>query len=152
MFSCRKRGDVQQLRFTGKPACNCFGDTSGCAGGRKIKDLRFHQKHQLLTVFCLLYHGFAGGASAVFPFSAMPANNLCHSLGWRQSFENTKQKTRTNKTFVRVLLEVLDGFEPSHEGFADPCLTTWLQHHIGAAYEARTRYLHLGKVALYQMS
>ena len=23
---------------------------------------------------------------------------------------------------------------------------------IGAAYEARTRYLHLGKVALYQMS
>ena len=23
---------------------------------------------------------------------------------------------------------------------------------VGAAYEARTRYLHLGKVALYQMS
>ena len=23
---------------------------------------------------------------------------------------------------------------------------------LGAAYEARTRYLHLGKVALYQMS
>ena len=25
-------------------------------------------------------------------------------------------------------------------------------HQIGAGYEARTRYLHLGKVALYQMS
>ena len=29
----------------------------------------------------------------------------------------------------------------------NPCLKT-----CGAAYEARTRYLHLGKVALYQMS
>ena len=43
-------------------------------------------------------------------------------------------------------------FELVDEGFADPCLTTWPRHHIGAADEARTRYLHLGKVALYQMS
>ena len=28
----------------------------------------------------------------------------------------------------------------------------WTPFSIGAAYEARTRYLHLGKVALYQMS
>ena len=77
-------------------------------------------------------------------------------------------------------------FELVDEGFADPCLTTWLCHRCfyfiicslnrnvhcffkfsfplrmptrscvgilsGAGNEARTRYLHLGKVALYQMS
>ena len=48
--------------------------------------------------------------------------------------------------------------------FAELCLTTWLCrhmdkrkggpsfYHFGAGDEARTRYLHLGKVALYQMS
>ena len=61
-------------------------------------------------------------------------------------------------------LEAPSGFGPENEGFADPCLTTWPQHHIktgcfctqlylnGAGDEARTRYLHLGKVALYRMS
>ena len=60
-------------------------------------------------------------------------------------------------------MEVTPGFEPGNQGFADPRLTTWLCHHIekdaslrlfrfGADDEARTRYLHLGKVALYQMS
>ena len=50
-------------------------------------------------------------------------------------------------------MEVLTRFELVNEGFADLCLTTWPQHQKnGAAYEARTRYLHLGKVALYQMS
>ena len=59
-------------------------------------------------------------------------------------------------------LEVTPGFEPGNEGFADPCLTTWLWRHMqpcinradinGAGNEARTRYLHLGKVALYRMS
>ena len=53
------------------------------------------------------------------------------------------------------------------KGFADLCLTTWLWRRLqitganyllllssvsGAGDEARTRYLHLGKVALYQMS
>ena len=64
-----------------------------------------------------------------------------------------------------VNMEVTPGFEPGNEGFADPCLTTWLCHRIrengdlyavffafGAGDEARTRYLDLGKVALYQMS
>ena len=59
-----------------------------------------------------------------------------------------------------VNMEVTPRFELGNEGFADPCLTTWPRHHIGsdeyhsngAADEARTRYLHLGKVALYQMS
>ena len=61
-------------------------------------------------------------------------------------------------------LEVTPRFELGNEGFADPCLTTWLCHRMnkghsfgcplpfGAGDEARTRYLHLGKVALYQMS
>ena len=28
-------------------------------------------------------------------------------------------------------LEVTPGFEPGNQGFADPCLTTWLCHHLG---------------------
>ena len=61
-----------------------------------------------------------------------------------------------------VNMEVTPGFEPGNEGFADPCLTTWLCHRMtertevlsvfGAGDEARTRYLDLGKVAFYQMS
>ena len=65
---------------------------------------------------------------------------------------------------LTVYLEATPRFELGNQGFADPCLTTWLWRHNvkdakgfdvfcnGAAYEARTRYLHLGKVALYQMS
>ena len=53
-------------------------------------------------------------------------------------------------------MEATPGFEPGSEGFADPCLTTWLCRQVqiknGAGDGARTRYLHLGKVALYQMS
>ena len=86
------------------------------------------------------------------------------------------------KCVKSLTLEVTPGFEPGNQGFADPCLTTWLCHHLrhlyymqtfrksphlffelqcphsrvgiasGAGNEARTRYLHLGKVALYQMS
>ena len=83
---------------------------------------------------------------------------------------------RTNlfekRRFLRTVffLEAPPGFEPGHRDFADLCLTTWLWRrthwiklrsqfnsvsavlHPGADYEARTRYLHLGKVALYQMS
>ena len=60
------------------------------------------------------------------------------------------------------LLEAPPGFEPGNRGFAVRCLTTWLWRRIiltalavrinGAGNEARTRYLHLGKVALYRMS
>ena len=58
------------------------------------------------------------------------------------------------------------GVEPTTRGFSVRCLTAWLWRHIidllqtsleqicfsGAGDEARTRYLHLGKVALYRMS
>ena len=65
---------------------------------------------------------------------------------------------------VRSVLEVLARFELANNGFADRGLTTWLRYHMkqgtqdafliffGAGDEARTRYLHLGKVALYRMS
>ena len=71
---------------------------------------------------------------------------------------------RQTHLYRLVNMEVTPGFEPGNEGFADPCLTTWLCHrnernrgllfllYIGAGDEARTRYLDLGKVALYQMS
>ena len=50
-------------------------------------------------------------------------------------------------------MEAPSGFGPEHEDFADPCLTTWLWClTLGAVDETRTRDLHLGKVALYQLS
>ena len=61
-------------------------------------------------------------------------------------------------------MEVPPRFELGNESFADSCLTTWPRYHMklgtpsvpnslsGAGDEARTRYLHLGKVALYRMS
>ena len=72
-----------------------------------------------------------------------------------------KSAPRFNRT--HKLLEVPPGFGPGNEGFADLCLTTWLWHQIaahaeafavnnGAVDETRTRDLHLGKVALYQLS
>ena len=77
---------------------------------------------------------------------------------------NEAQKTASTKRAC-CFLEVTPGFEPGNEGFADLCLTTWPRHqlykiigaeapkcHFGAGDEARTRYLHLGKVALYRMS
>ena len=77
----------------------------------------------------------------------------------RSAGDSTKQKIPEAEASGN-LLEVTTRFELVDEGFADPCLTTWPRHHIGsdeyhsngAADEARTRYLHLGKVALYQMS
>lgn len=32
--------------------------------------------------------------------------------------------------FCQHILEVTPGFEPGNEGFADPCLTTWLCHRV----------------------
>ncbi len=65
---------------------------------------------------------------------------------------------------MSLFLEVPPRFELGNESFADSCLTTWPRYHMklgtqcvpnlfaGAGDEARTRYLHLGKVALYRMS
>ena len=50
------------------------------------------------------------------------------------------------------LLEAPPRFELGNKGFADLRLTTWLWRLVGAVDETRTRDLHLGKVALYQLS
>ena len=64
-----------------------------------------------------------------------------------------QQKTANRLHSLLFGLEVPPGFGPGNEGFADLCLTTWLWHRInGAVDETRTRDLHLGKVALYQLS
>ena len=62
------------------------------------------------------------------------------------------QKEKDILLDVLFFLEVPARFELANNGFADRGLTTWLRYHIGAGDEARTRYLHLGKVALYRMS
>ncbi len=73
------------------------------------------------------------------------------------------QKTKSTPIGVLFILEVPARFELANNGFADRGLTTWLRYHMklgtrcvpnmfGAGDEARTRYLHLGKVALYRMS
>ena len=69
-----------------------------------------------------------------------------------EAFLQGKEKRRSVCDVLFV--EVPPGFEPGNEGFADLCLTTWLWHQIknGAVDETRTRDLHLGKVALYQLS
>ena len=40
----------------------------------------------------------------------------------------TRKKKR--RAEARRFLEVTPGFEPGNEGFADPCLTTWLCHRV----------------------
>ena len=71
---------------------------------------------------------------------------------------------KNSRTFWRgcFFMEVPPRFELGNRAFAELCLTTWLWHREeqnrvlksenGASDEARTRYLHLGKVALDQMS
>ena len=46
-------------------------------------------------------------------------------------------------------MEAAVGIEPTHRGFADPGLTTWLRRHYGAGDGIWTRDLYLGKVELY---
>ena len=74
---------------------------------------------------------------------------LCRNPRARRGGLHTIKKDTRLRVFW---LEAPPGFEPGNRGFAVHCLTTWLWRHYGAGDEARTRYLHLGKVALYRMS
>ena len=49
-------------------------------------------------------------------------------------------------------VEAPSRLELESEAFAELCLTTWPWRRYGAVDEIRTRDLHLGKVALYQLS
>ena len=85
------------------------------------------------------------------PILASRAFLSTSSAGGCLSGDSTKTATRLYRLLFD--LEVPPGFGPGNEGFADLCLTTWLWHRInGAVDETRTRDLHLGKVALYQLS
>ena len=44
-------------------------------------------------------------------------------------FPSEKKKRKTADRSL-PFLEVTPGFEPGNQGFADPCLTTWLCHHL----------------------
>ena len=46
-----------------------------------------------------------------------------------QKFFAQKEKEFKQKPEFLNFLEVTPGFEPGNQGFADPCLTTWLCHH-----------------------
>ena len=49
-------------------------------------------------------------------------------------------------------MEAPPGIEPGIKVLQTSALPLGYGAEFGAGYEARTRYLHLGKVALYQMS
>ena len=46
------------------------------------------------------------------------------------SQQQVLQKKKLGKIPSFFHLEVTPGFEPGNEGFADPCLTPWLCHHM----------------------
>ena len=85
-----------------------------------------------------------------------------------QANEHSKNPGIQKETPAIRLVFLFGGDTQTRTGggaFAELCLTTWLCRHMdnrsncllllsfaGAGDEARTRYLHLGKVALYQMS
>ena len=43
-------------------------------------------------------------------------------------------KTQSLTSLPEIHLEVTPGFEPGNQGFADPCLTTWLCHRLWSYY------------------
>ena len=57
---------------------------------------------------------------------AIPARGA--ALSFACFFKMEKRKAPVPRT--RAFLEVTPGFEPGNQGFADPCLTTWLCHHL----------------------
>ena len=75
------------------------------------------------------------------------------SSGNIASFLLKMKKTATSDSLSKHIMEAPLGIGPRNKGFADLRLTSWLWRRInGAVDEARTRDLHLGKVALYQLS
>lgn len=105
---------------------------------------------------CLLYNIFSVFGLVLFlatsrKFFGDVIFSVCFKIDLTKGISVFRYEKKTDSNRNRSL-EATPRFELGNKGFADLCLTTWLCRHIGAGYEARTRYLHLGKVALYQMS
>ena len=85
-------------------------------------------------------------------------NLICTVFFYKNANVNTytDQNIRAEKNTgasAPVIREVPSRFELENKGFADLRLTTWLWHHKNGAVDGtRTRDIHLGKVALYQLS
>ena len=85
-------------------------------------------------------------------------NLICTVFFYKNANVNTytDQNIRAEKitgASAPVIREVPSRFELENTGFADRRLTTWLWHHKNGAVDGtRTRDIHLGKVALYQLS
>ena len=69
--------------------------------------------------------------------AALPTPSIKISGGWRRPLAAGTQK-ETPAIGRCFFLEVTPGFEPGNQGFADPCLTTWLCHHWVPLYYMRT--------------
>ena len=105
-------------------------------------------------------------AERIFTFVDQLVTAVCVAFRWIKAAVYVFLKKKSTPSGVLLLLEVPARFELANESFADSCLTTWPRYHltktgtqgaflfyfVGAGDEARTRYLHLGKVALYRMS
>ena len=94
-----------------------------------------------------------------------PGQNLgAGAIHLPRAFERSQDSIKiTTPSGVVIFMEAPPRIELGNKAFAELCLTAWLwrpmedgkpshPHLSGAGDEARTRYLHLGKVALYQMS
>ena len=114
---------------------------------------------------------FCPDTTGFFVFASTPTIDIepFFSFVPTPTIDREPKKVAANDIQSAATMEVPPRFELGSQGFADPCLTTWPRHHMnisrkkgtrgaflqltnGAGDEARTRYLHLGKVALYQMS
>ena len=58
-----------------------------------------------------------------------PVNTEIVATGSFYSDDKSIKQKKNASLKEAFFLEVTPGFEPGNQGFADPCLTTWLCHH-----------------------
>ena len=76
-----------------------------------------------------------------------------HIIAFHMYYKKDKQKKHLQIASAFLLMEAPPRFELGIKVLQTYALPLgYSAKKIGADYEARTRYLHLGKVALYQMS
>ena len=122
---------IRRWRICGRAALR-----AGMAGGG------FYRKRPQVR-WALPLWGARGGLA--------PSNVIMHSdqqknHNFRCGFVGPSDRSRTCGLLNPIQARYQSALHPDMKN-----QPKWLVH-FGAAYEARTRYLHLGKVALYQMS